>query len=338
MSSHLLALLEQWQPLKDATDWVLGTVYQTQGPAYRKAGSMMLFGGQGQQLGMLSGGCLESDIHRHARRAMVTGRALTLTYDGSDEDDIAFQLGIGCGGTIWVLLQPLSQSNDYLSLDRVYTALKQRRSCGYSQWIPAQAGDVCAQFEADTDAHRAGNPNALVSDQGGQWLHSRLSPPPHLLIVGGGIDARPVAMIGHQLGWAISVWDPRPANARAEHFSTADQLLSGSTLELADYVRREKVEAAILMTHNVALDAEALRALSDCKLRYWALLGPENRYRRVLEEAGVRAEALVLPLAGPAGLDIGGDLPETVALSILAECQAALKQCSGRSLSGVLAE
>src|SRR5690606_40945639 len=56
----------------------------------------------------------------------------------------------------------------------------------------------------------------LVEEGESLWLCTGVAPPPHLLIVGGGIDARPLATIGHQLGWHISVWDPRPANRSEE--------------------------------------------------------------------------------------------------------------------------
>ncbi len=82
MSNQLISLLQSWYPQRDAADWVLGTVYKTEGPCYRKAGAMMLLGSQGQQLGMLSGGCLESDIHRHSRQVMLSGCAKTLMWLG----------------------------------------------------------------------------------------------------------------------------------------------------------------------------------------------------------------------------------------------------------------
>lgn len=338
MSNQLIVLLDDWYPLRDDSDWVLGTVYLTEGPAYRKAGAMMLFSGDGHQLGMLSGGCLESDIHRHARRVMHSRKAVSLTYDGSDEDDVSFQLGIGCGGTVHILLQPVCRSNDYLLLDHVYQALRGHRVGHFYQLIPDASCEVAARFTQEAQAavvsiHQRAR---LVRDGGQTWLQTPVAPPPHLLIVGGGIDARPVAAIGHQLGWRISVWDPRPANARREYFAVADRLLDGTASQLSRYVETEGVNAAVLMSHNIRLDAEALRVLSGCQLGYLALLGPANRRQRVLSEAGLGVDRGEVPLAGPAGLDIGGELPETIALSILAECQAALHNGAGGSLSGVL--
>ncbi|WGL16894.1 XdhC family protein [Microbulbifer bruguierae] len=338
MSNHLISLLKTWYPLRDSCDWVLGTVFRTAGPCYRKAGAMMLFSSGGHQLGMLSGGCLESDIHRQARRVMHSGRAVTLTYDGSDEDDLSFQLGIGCGGTVDILLQPLHRANRYLELDRIHFALQGFRSGYYYQYIPDNCGTTRARF-MDSDPVRGDSFRVraqLVEEGESLWLCTGVTPPPHLLIVGGGIDARPLAAIGHELGWRISVWDPRPANARREYFPGADDLLNMPVEQLTAFACSHNVTAAVLMSHSIGLDAAALSALYNESLHYLALLGPRNRRERVIVEAGIDLQTCSLQIAGPAGLEIGADLPETIALSILAECQAALNQGSGRSISGIL--
>ncbi|UIP28789.1 XdhC family protein [Photobacterium sp. TLY01] len=337
MSNHLLSLLTQWRDLKDEANWVLGTVYKTEGPAYRKSGAMMLFSDAGHQLGMLSGGCLESDIHLHARKAIVSQRAVTLTYDGSDEDDVAFQLGIGCGGTVYILLQPLTERNQYLGLLQVVDALHDYRKGYYFQKISNK--DIVARFMAEPmhSDHPSLRAQLLVQDDG-LWLCTPIKAPLHLLIVGGGIDARPVAQLAHQLGWRVSLWDPRPANGRREYFPHLAQRLSGEARELSDYCLTHHVSAAVLMSHNATLDAEALAALAalaGAELKYLALLGPVNRRERVIELSGIDTGKLPVPLSGPAGLDVGAELPETIALSILAECQAVITHTSARSLSGI---
>jgi len=337
MSNHLFHILSQWLPRKDQSNWVLGTVFKTEGPAYRKAGAMMLFSDSGEQFGMLSGGCLESDIHLQARKVMLTKKPKTLTYDGSDEDDLAFQLGIGCGGTVHVLLQPISSDNNYLCLPDLFAAMKERRKGEYLQKIAID--EVYANFSSGAVRLRSTKSNTqLIKDEKGLWLSTQVEAPLHLLIAGGGIDARPVANIALQLGWEVTIWDPRPANARPEYFPEVKQRLAGNEEELTGYCKEHTVQAAILMTHNVELDSKALFALKGVPLSYIALLGPINRRDRVLSQSGVAVDELSVPLSGPAGLDIGAELPETIALAILAECQAAMSQTTAASLSGVLPE
>ena len=311
MSNQLITLLGQWYEHKDATEWVLGSVYKTEGPCYRKAGAMMLFGGQGQQLGMLSGGCLESDIQKHARRVMHSGKALTLSYDGSDEDDLSFQLGIGCGGTVHIVLQPVSADNNYLELDKVYHSLKARRFGVYKQQIPANGFALpCSQFVADERIDKA----TCIDQSGEPWLHTPIVPQPHLLVVGGGLDARPLVSMATQLGWQVSLWDPRPANARREYFLSASHILREPVESLTEHVEKHSVNAAVMMAHHVGMDAEALGAVHSANapsLRYLALLGPTNRRQKVLKHAGLtESDFAERPLSGPAGLDIGGELPE----------------------------
>ncbi len=338
MANQLSHLLSHWYPNRRDRNWVLGTVYKTEGPCYRKAGAMMLFNDLGQQFGMLSGGCLESDIQKHAVRVMQEGRAITLRYDGNDEDDLSFRLGIGCGGIVHILLQPLTAENQYLMLDVVHQALKDRRLGCFYQRIPDRSGQVdgyfvtAAQPSESTGSHLA----TLVEKEGSHWLATPVFPPPHLLVAGGGVDARPLVAMAIELGWQVSLWDPRPANARREFFMGVDQILRSPDEELACFVRQHTVDAAVLMTHNMGLDSRALSALRSANLKYLAILGPQHRRNQVLEVAGVVESELGIPVAGPAGLDLGAKLPEDIALSILAECQACLNRRSGRSISGIL--
>jgi len=353
MSNHLSYILAKWFPNRDKCDWVLATIYDTNGPCYRKSGAMMLFSSQGDQLGMLSGGCLESDIAINARKVMQTGQPISLCYDGSDEDDISFHLGIGCGGTVYIMLQQVDTQNHYLSLIQVYEALKQRVSGYYYQSIVRKKTEgnnmpVQSYFEAEyisdiaeiativQQPHKKilSNNNTLLNDE--KLLATPIVPEPHLLIIGGGIDACPLVNMAQQLGWQVSLWDPRPANARKEYFSSVDHIIKGKAEVLTAFALEKGVNAAILMSHNVMIDAQALQALSTIKLEYLALLGPNNRRQQVITQAEIKEESLPFIFAGPSGLDIGGTLPESIALSILSECHASLYGRNAQSMSQVL--
>lgn len=337
MSNHFSHLVRRWRAESDQCRWVLGTVYATEGPSYRKAGAMMLFNDQGQQFGLLSGGCLEADINRHARMVMDSGRTMTLCYDGSDEDDMSFQLGIGCGGLVRILLQPLTAANHHLGLPAVFTAIEQR-SCGVYRQRVADADEPRAEFKPATASSPLTQRGQLVEDSEGLWLETPVQPAPHLLVVGGGIDARPLVAMASQLGWEVTLCDPRPANARREYFRTADTILRCQPSQLAEEALFPHFDAAVVMTHNLRLDAEAIGALQNSRLSYLALIGPLRRKREVLamagfDEAGLDGERLQIPVHGPAGLDLGAELPEGVALSILAECHGVLSLTRVQSLS-----
>ena len=344
MSNQLAHLLQQWYSNKDQCEWVLGTIYDHSGACYRKAGAMMLFSSLGQQLGMLSGGCLESDISKNARKVMLSGETMMLCYDGNDEDDMSFQLGIGCGGTVYIMLQLINEANQYLALDKVCESLSNRQTGTYHQKIPEPGIADESMFEmhdndaaiANTRLRKAKLNREKLASQGGLWLETPIIAEPHILIAGGGLDARPVVEMAHVLGWRVSLWDPRPANARKEHFINANHIINGNEDALRAYIETHQLDAAIVMTHNISLDAKAVLALSTSEIRYLALLGPTHRKQQVLEQTQLASSPLDFPIAGPAGLDIGGELPESIALSILSECHACLNEKTARSMDEVL--
>ena len=138
------------------------------------------------------------------------------------------------------------------------------------------------------------------------------------------------------LGWQVSLWDSRPANARREYFLAATNILREPIESLHDSPTLATCDAAIVMSHNLQMDAAAINLLQKSNVKYLALLGPTTRKQQVLQLAQLTEQTLAIPIAGPAGLDLGGELPEAIALSILAECHARLQRASGQSLSGIL--
>lgn len=334
INHHPSHLLSQWSHCRDAHRWVLGLIYQTQGSCYRKVGAMMLFNDAGRQFGLLSGGCLEAELHRQAARVMHTQQSCTRCYDANDEGDITFQLGIGCGGTVHILLHPISAANNYLELHTLEAHLNKGQSVHYQVTIPDKAGHQAhAKVSVQTGDSLAVRP-VLKTGQPHTWLLTPIIPPTQLLVVGGGIDARPLVAMAAQLGWRVTLCDPRPANARREHFPGASRITRSKPVALLDDANCKQWDAAVVMAHQLRMDADAVLSLKEASsLKYWALLGPQARKQRVLALAGLSEMDLPLPLAGPAGLALGGELPESIALSILSECHAVLHGADARSLS-----
>ena len=325
MTMQLAAMLSTWSGTRDSEDWVLGTVFKTEGSSYRKPGAMSLISSEGKQLGLLSGGCLEADIRLNARKVMASGIPLCIRYDGDDEDDLSFRLGIGCGGVVYVLLEPIHAGNDYQGLLEIQTALAERQSGRLKQYIP-QPGErsLPSVFAIDAVFTRKRERSALNEMGGEQWLTSHITPAPHLLVAGGGIDAQPIVVLANQLGWETTVWDPRPANARDEFFHMADHRLRCSAEALSDRIQALSINAAMIMTHSVPMDAQSLQAVSDKNLDYVGLLGPTHRREEVFEEAKLIDADFKPTVDGPAGFDIGGELPESIALSVIAKCHNAI--------------
>jgi len=310
MVTDLKSILNTWHVQKDTQEWVLATLYKIEGSSYRKLGAMMLISSLGQRLGMLSGGCLEADIQRHAKQVMSTLTSKTISYDATDEDDLTFQLGIGCGGIVHILLQPVHKNNEYLQLDHVFTALSDNKPGQYSQQVTPVLPQGSGAFTQNDGQHDLSmNRKAkLVEINNATWLQTSIYPPPHLLIVGGGADAVPVYALAKQLGWSVSVWDTRAANAKREYFKNADAILRSPPSELKAYCEKHKVDAAILMAHSVELDASVLKQIANLPFKYIGLLGPAHRREQVLQHANTSIKSIYAPVFGPVGLNLGGGI------------------------------
>ena len=324
MSNRLTALLANWFPEKDSCQWVLASIIETQRSSYRKTGAMMLINSIGQSYGLLSGGCLEADLKLQAQKCWHNNTSITICYDMQDDSDIAWQLGIGCGGLVKVLLQPINHHNNYLDLLTLKSQLDNRNACFY--YIDT----------FNTHAACASNNQVLLKAVDSLEPLVAIKPAPALVIFGGGIDAQPLVKIAHTLGWFICLVDSRTAYARSAYFKEADLVINQDYDELEQSLLLPKADAVVIMHHNVSLDAHALQLVKNqprlASASYLGLLGPQHRTEQVLATAQLLSTDLPSKLANPIGFDLGGDLPESIALAILSQAHAAIEQTSGESL------
>jgi xanthine dehydrogenase accessory factor len=351
MANHTQQLLNTWYAQRDEMDWVLATIIDTEGSSYRKPGAMMMINSLGQYHGLLSGGCLESDIMRQSRQCWESGNNRTIQYDMREEEDIAWQLGIGCGGLVRILLQPINAKNSYLQLTELRQLINQNRACKYVQSMD-EGPPKNSLILTDSNANFAGQQEAQsVAKKKSDIFEHVIKPSLKLAIFGGGIDAIPVAKIAHNLGWHVTVADPRTGYARQAQFADAKQIIKTSFDSISEHAWLLNIDAIVIMTHNVTLDAQALSLAQHSSARYVGMLGPLHRTDRVLQEAGLvsferatetksekdeRTTVLNKPLANPIGLRLGGELPESIALSILSEIHAFIEHADARSISNLL--
>ena len=308
---------------------VLATVIRTRGSTYRKAGARMLMTAEGDATGIVGGGCFDSDLLEQAQAVAREGKPRSLVYDMRSPDEAIWGLGLGCEGEVTLFLQPLSdEGNPLLCLEelmaddrpgRIVTLLESANGSppGFS-WIAGGSSGPVA-IDGEETGFRSGTPPVFVDG---------FRPPPRLLICGAGVDAVPLARQGLQLGWRVTVLDHRPGHVRAERFPDDAEVahFNGALTPLM-----ARADAAVVMSHNLNADRDYLRALAGTKIGYLGALGPTARRERLLEE--LADESLPDRLRGPVGLDLGGELPEEIALSITAEIQAFLHAARGRPLT-----
>jgi xanthine/CO dehydrogenase XdhC/CoxF family maturation factor len=160
----------------------------------------------------------------------------------------------------------------------------------------------------------------------------RLSPPVKLMVYGAGADAVPLARIGHELGWQVTVTDHRPAYLTAERFPEAKELKLEERVLAVD-VAADHRTAIVIMTHNFDRDRLILPAALASPAFYIGVLGPKSRSQQLLSET-FNDPGIPLParLYAPIGLDIGGQTPEGIALAIVAEIQSVLRSRNGGHL------
>lgn len=269
---------------------VLAAVVDTGGSSYSKAGHLVLIGVDGHAAGIVSGGCLEGDLAVRAATVLADGNAAFVDYDLSDDDEV-FGLGVGCDGTMRLLLQPLTAAGHYEPLASVVAALRN------DAWVDVPLATGLQTRTIDVRVHR----------------------PPNLLILGAGPDIGPLLGMADALGWNASVSDHR------RHY--VDRLGTGlAECRPAESVAREidleRFDAAIVMSHHLASDRSYLCALAGTGIPFVGLLGPPRRRERLLDELGDTAAGLGQRLRAPVGTKIGGRGPAAIALEIVAELQA----------------
>lgn len=316
MSSRIENLLAIWLEKKEDCDWALCSIVEVEGSSYRKPGAMMLVNSLGQQFGLLSGGCLESNLLPFVRQAWHTNKSLLRTFDFS-HDDHDWESSLGCGGIIKVLIQPITQANEFLQLEELYSGLKRREDFWYRIDISGNCSNKLISTEL---VNKDSNPCFLFS------------PAPLLVICGGGVDAIPLVKMAKLLEWQVLIIDPRSTFAKKSDFVLADGILKQSYATITNELPRQ-IDAIVCMTHHVGLDAEALVWAKSTEAKYIGLLGPKHRTQRVLDYAHSKHKCDISVLQefvhNPVGADIGGDTPGSIALSILTEVHAVLEGKKG---------
>jgi len=325
------------------TPLVLVTVFETAGSTYSKAGGQMIIDGDGNFCGMLSGGCLEGDLVERARSVIEAGTAETVTYDLSADDEL-WGLGVGCDGSMSVLLQPLLPAagyEPYAAIDAVLNGGEPAViACVISVESPAikagasvvlQNGEalnfglskaVAASIADKTGFDDAAHVRDVNTPEGRcRVLFARIAPSPSLLILGAGLDSEPLVRIAAELGWRRTVVDHRPAYIESRSYPDPTTTLCFPVQELCSQVDLDAFDMAIVMSHHLASDRGYLEQLATSNIGYIGLLGPAGRRDRLMSESSDVAGALQGRLHGPAGIELGGRGPGPIALEIVAGMQ-----------------
>ena len=321
----------------------LATVVQTWGSSPRTVGAKMAVTADGGMTGSVSGGCVEGAVFEEGTEALKTGRAKLVHFGVADET--AWEVGLACGGSIDVFVQPLDAEiykaiRDALVTERPLvsaTVVKGPAALmGNGIVIDEQAGIIGAIGSGLDEPVIAAARAALAA---GQSQHLPLTaeaetaelfievmlPSPVLIAVGGVHMSVALTALAKTLGYRTVVVDPRKAFGNANRFPHVDQLIQEWPDDALKQTGLTRSTAIAMLTHDPKLDDPGLKIALPSPAFYVGALGSKGtqakRRQRLLEE-GITEEQMAR-LRGPIGLDLGGRTPEEVALAIMAEIVAA---------------
>jgi len=347
---ELRDILGAFQMLRETGErGVLASAVHTEGSTYRRPGARVLLLPDDRMIGLISGGCLEGDLLEQARSIRESGEPRIVRYDMRPEEDIVWGLGLGCSGAVDVLLERV-EGEAPGPLDLLAECIRERKPTVLATAVAGKAA-LATRWALHPDGRFSGPANRadeveqavrraaargqseLVTGEAGEILIEVVWPPPQLLVFGAGPDAVPVVRIASELGWEVIVVDWRPAYARRESFPEASAVVLCEAERVAESVDVDGETAALVMTHHYLRDRSLLRFLLPSAVRFIGILGPRRRTEMLLgdlKEEGLSVGREQLDrLHGPAGLDIGAESPEQIALALVAEIQAVLAGRSG---------
>lgn len=333
----VLESLETWR--QGGEEIAIATVVSTWGSAPRPVGSKMVTTRSGGIAGSVSGGCVEGAVIAASGEVFQSCQPQLLTFGVADEE--AWEVGLACGGTIQVFLEPFS------SLNLVYETLKQRLETrnpavlisvleGTSErlnrkMILSPDGKIEGDLDIPDQRERitreglkllGKNESSVFSLEGGTTLFfETFSPVPRMIIIGAVHIAQSLVSIASTLGFDTIVIDPRGAFNTRERFTQATELIKDWPQHALPGLGLDKSDYLVVVTHDPKLDDPALEITLRSKAGYVGALGSRRTSRNRLErlrEKGLTSEQLDR-LHAPIGLPLGGRSAGEIAVSIIAE-------------------
>jgi xanthine dehydrogenase accessory factor len=324
----------------------------------------LLYASDGRIAGSVSGGCVEGAAAEQIEHARATGNALVVRYGISDEQ--AWDVGLACGGTIDVLVEPVvpaaavEAARASLGAGGQGTAVvtplpddSPPAASGPHELgegappapplvvhedgrLEGTLGDAAldaALVESALEALKRGQSRTI--ELGDRSLFVEAFPVrPRLVVVGAVEVARSLVRLAREVGFETVVIDGRASFATPERFPDVDQLVVGWPDEVADDIGLGPNDAVAVLTHDVKFDEPAIVEALQRGCRYVGAVGSRKTQadrRQRLRDAGV-SDAALAELRGPVGLDLGGRQPAETALAILAEVVAERYGGSGRPM------
>lgn len=286
---------------------VIATVTSVQGSAPRPVGARLAVNASSEMAGSVSGGCVESAVVVSAMDVIETGVGKLEHFGISDE--MAWDVGLSCGGIIDVWLEPM-----HAELDEARARQKAGEDITLVTWLDGSGRHLVT-------ADNAWDENGMVDWNGSQVLVERFSPARQLVIFGAVHTAQPLSRYAQDLGFEVVIVDARTALATQDRFPNVENIITAWPEAAYEQLQITSSTWIAILSHDPKFDEPAIVGALATDAAYIGTVGSRktniDRRERLLE-SGVREEQLAR-LHGPIGLNIGGKTPEEMAISILAE-------------------
>ncbi|APG65481.1 XdhC and CoxI family protein [Tenacibaculum todarodis] len=310
------ALINQKKGLNN----VLVTVVNLDGSSYRKPGVRMLLSSDDKMVGAVSGGCVEKEIQRRAQTVFKDKKAKIITYDG--------RYRLGCEGVLYILLEPFFISDDLFT--EFSKNISERKSFiieSYYQKEDEVFGDFGSIIQFENGAKFTFSEGKINTKN--EVFSQTLQPLFKLLIIGGEHDAVKLCAQAIQLGWQVEVITSIKDPKELTDFPGATSV-TAQTPEILELNNINKHTAIVIMNHNFTYDLRYLTTLQNENPVYIGILGAAKRREKLLNElfdiAPDISDEFLEKIHTPAGLNIGAETPEEIALSILAEILSVVRK------------
>lgn len=339
--------IDRW--LENDVPVAVATVIQTWGSAPRGVGSKMAMSTEGNISGSVSGGCVEGAVFEAGTDVLLTRKPKLLHFGVADET--AWDVGLACGGTIDVFVEPLDRPtynfiSGLLEQDEPFAIVTVIAGSDYllgRKLVVQRGGRLFGDIVPELEGMMGALARATLSEGKSQRRTLNLpdtdqepfdvfveiiQPTPTLVIIGGVHIAIALSAVARVLGYRTVVIDPRRAFGNSERFPDIERLIQAWPEEAFSQLELTSQTAVASLTHDPKIDDPALKYVLASPAFYIGALGSRNTHatrKKRLLKAGVDPERLER-IHGPIGLDIGAQTPEEIAVAIMAEIIAASRK------------
>ena len=340
-------------------DFAVATVVRTVGSTPQVVGAKLIVTAADKTRadGTLGGGCVEADAILAARDVLARGGRSLRAYQLTE--DLAWNTGLVCGGTMWILAERGAEAlGDPAMADRladassgaapIAIATRLRRephnlSFDGRVFVEATGRTWASLGDASVDARAAdlsceqlrhGTARVVPLDDEHDLLIEPVTSRPRLVVAGGGHVAAAIARQARLLDFDVTILEDRPEFSRPERFGEGVSVVAGDVPETVARLDYGWNGFLVIATRGHKLDADCVVAAARTNARYIGLLGSRRKTVLIAErlrEEGIAAERIAA-IHAPVGLDLGGRTPAEIALSVLAEITAVRYRAGGQPL------